>query len=92
MNIDLRKYIEKNNMFDKNETIVLALSGGVDSMVLFNVLTTSDLDLKIIETNNGVMNNSSLSEVILQPGKNIIKVRFDDGIKHTLKLHAYEAK
>jgi hypothetical protein len=38
------------------------------------------------------MNNSSLSEVILQPGKNIIKVRFDDGIKHTLKLHAYEAK
>jgi hypothetical protein len=64
--------------------------------VLINVKAGTDngedLDLKIIETNNGVTNNSSLSEVILQPGKNIIKVRFDDGIKHTLKLNAYEAK
>lgn len=48
MNNNLIKYIENENMFNKNETIVLALSGGVDSMVLFDILMNIDLKLKII--------------------------------------------
>lgn len=38
MNKDLLKEINKNELFTKNETVVVALSGGVDSMVLFNIL------------------------------------------------------
>ena len=48
MNIDLRKHIESKKIFNKNETIVLALSGGVDSMVLFDILMNLDLNLKIV--------------------------------------------
>jgi len=48
MNIDLRRYIENKKIFSKNETIVLALSGGVDSMVLFDILINIDLDLNVI--------------------------------------------
>jgi len=51
-----------------------------------------DVDLNILDTDHGRTNNSSIKDVILQPGKNIIKVRFDDGIKHTLRLSAYEAQ
>lgn len=64
--------------------------------VLINVRAGTDngedVDLNIIETDHGRTNNSSINAVSLQPGKNIIKVRFDDGIKHTLKLSAYEAQ
>ena len=48
MNIDLRKHIESKNIFKKDETIVLALSGGVDSMVLFDILLNIDLNLNIV--------------------------------------------
>lgn len=48
MNIDLRKYIENLKTFEKNETVVLALSGGVDSMVLFDILMHVNLNLKVI--------------------------------------------
>ncbi|WP_194775020.1 hypothetical protein [Pararhodonellum marinum] len=51
-----------------------------------------DLPLAIIEADQGKHNGSSISELSLAKGKNIIMVRFDDGIKHTLKLSAYEAK
>ena len=84
MNIDLRKYIEKNNMFDKNETIVLALSGGVDSMVLFNVLTTSDLDLKIIlaHVNHNKREESKMEYQML---KKLAK-------KHNIPFEGYEVE
>jgi tRNA(Ile)-lysidine synthetase-like protein len=38
--------VENKNLFNKNEPIVLALSGGVDSMVLFDILL--QLDVKVI--------------------------------------------
>jgi len=45
---NLLKIIETKKYFNKNETIVLALSGGVDSMVLFDILNKSTKNLKII--------------------------------------------
>ena len=35
---DLITHVSKKNLFDENETIVVALSGGIDSMVLFDIL------------------------------------------------------
>ncbi len=51
-----------------------------------------DADLNILEVDHGSANQSKISGLNLTQGKNIIKVRFDDGIKHTLKLTAYEAQ
>ncbi|PAT02577.1 tRNA lysidine(34) synthetase TilS [Candidatus Izimaplasma bacterium ZiA1] len=48
MTNNLLKTIESKKYFTKNETIVLALSGGVDSMVLFDILSKSSKNLKII--------------------------------------------
>ena len=48
MKRDLRKLIIAKDIFKKNETIVLALSGGVDSMVLLDILCNNELKLKLI--------------------------------------------
>jgi tRNA(Ile)-lysidine synthetase-like protein len=84
MNIDLRKYIEKNNMFDENETIVLALSGGVDSMVLFNVLMNIDLNLKIVlaHVNHNKREDSKMEYQML---KKLAK-------KHNIPFEGYEVE
>ena len=38
MLIEFKKYIDKHNLIEKDDKILLALSGGVDSMVLANLL------------------------------------------------------
>ena len=48
MKRDLRKLVLNKKFFIKNETIVVALSGGVDSMVLLDILNNLDLKLNII--------------------------------------------
>jgi len=45
---NIQKHILNKKLFDKNETIVVALSGGVDSMVLLHILMNLELDLKLI--------------------------------------------
>ncbi len=41
---EFKKYIERYNLIDKNDKILLALSGGVDSMVLARLLLLSQRD------------------------------------------------
>lgn len=84
MNIDLRTYLEKNNTFDKNETIVLALSGGVDSMVLFNILINLSLNLNIIlaHVNHNKREESKMEYQML---KNLAK-------KHKIPFEGYEVE
>jgi tRNA(Ile)-lysidine synthetase-like protein len=48
MKFNLQKHILNKNLFEENETIILALSGGVDSMVLFHILNTIELNLNVI--------------------------------------------
>ncbi|MBN2605402.1 MAG: tRNA lysidine(34) synthetase TilS [Bacilli bacterium] len=48
MIIDLQKHIESLQLFKPQDTIIVALSGGVDSMVLFDVLQRSKLNLNLI--------------------------------------------
>lgn len=46
MSLDLVKLVENKNLFQENEPIIVALSGGIDSMVLFDIL--SKLNHKIV--------------------------------------------
>lgn len=48
MTKDLLKEISKNELFTENETVVIALSGGVDSMVLFDILRNIESNLKLV--------------------------------------------
>lgn len=48
MERNLIKLVAKKKFFTKNETIVVALSGGVDSMVLLDILNKLELDLNLI--------------------------------------------
>jgi len=48
MMIDLQKHIEASNLFQPLDTVIVALSGGVDSMVLFDILRKSKFDLKLV--------------------------------------------
>lgn len=49
------------------------------------------VSLTIGESSSGIPEGSSIINARLCKGKNIIKVKFNDGIKHNLKLTAYEA-
>ena len=48
MGRNLRKFVFEKGIFTKNETVVVALSGGVDSMVLLDILNNLNLDLGLI--------------------------------------------
>lgn len=61
MKNDLLEYIEHKKIFSTNETIVLALSGGVDSMVLFHILNNVNLNLNIVVAH---VNHNKRSESI----------------------------
>lgn len=52
MKKDIKEIISKKNLFSENETIVLALSGGVDSMVLFHILRNLNLNVVIAHINH----------------------------------------
>ena len=41
-------------------------------------------------TNNGTIKDNIISDVVLEEGKNIIKILFSDNMRHALKLKAYE--
>ncbi|KFZ26519.1 MAG: tRNA(Ile)-lysidine synthase [Candidatus Izimaplasma bacterium HR2] len=79
MNIDLRKYIENKKIFDKNETIVLALSGGVDSMVLFDILMNINLNLKVIlaHVNHNKREESKMEYEMLKKLANTNNIPFE---------------
>lgn len=51
-----------------------------------------ELELNVLETNEGSAMGNVIRNVNLVEGKNIIQIKFDDNLKHTLKLAAYEAQ
>ena len=81
---------EKNNFIhsliikssENYSGVTIDIKGGTDN--------GEDTELDIIETDAGSIQQNQITGVNLTKGKNIIKVRFDDEIKHTLKVTAYE--
>jgi hypothetical protein len=51
-----------------------------------------ETELIIAEVDQGNIHQSGISGITLKKGKNVISVRFNDNIKYTLKLNAYEAQ
>ena len=49
-----------------------------------------DDSLEILTSDNGNVSNNTLKNVSLNSGRNLIKVRFADNLKHTVKIKAYE--
>lgn len=82
MKKNLKDYIVKNNFFTQDETIVLALSGGVDSMVLFDVLMNLELNLNIVlaHVNHNKREESKMEYEMLK------KL----AISHKIKFEGYE--
>jgi hypothetical protein len=64
--------------------VTLNIKGGTDN--------GEEVELNLKSVNQGYIKENEISGIELIQGKNIIKVKFDDGIKHTLKLIAYEAQ
>ncbi len=52
MKVDLREFVNAKNYIDDNEPVVIALSGGVDSMVLFDILYSLDANIIIAHVNH----------------------------------------
>ena len=48
------EYIKKHNLVNKNEAVVIALSGGIDSMVLFHCLYNLGYKLIVCHINHKV--------------------------------------
>lgn len=52
----------------------------------------SDEVINIRKSDQGVISQNSISNLTLHEGKNVVKVRFFDNMKYTIKLKAYEIK
>jgi len=83
MKFDLKAFIQKKEYIDKNEPVVIALSGGVDSMVLFNILYSLNCNIVIAHVNHNKREASfneyeELKEMAIQ--KNIVfeGITFDE--------------
>lgn len=51
MNEELRKFIDKNKLIDKSDRILLAVSGGIDSMVMAHLFVELKADIGIAHCN-----------------------------------------
>jgi hypothetical protein len=51
-----------------------------------------DYNVRILLSNNGTAENSSVKGVELQEGLNRIKIQFDDNLKHSIGVRAYEVR
>ena len=49
-----------------------------------------DDGIEIYSTNNGTVQGNKLKGIALSTGKNQIKIRFADNLKHSIKIKAYE--
>ena len=52
MTLDLIKSVENKGLFTKNEPLIIALSGGIDSMVLFDILEKLNENIVIAHVNH----------------------------------------
>jgi hypothetical protein len=49
-----------------------------------------DTKVEIIDTDKGKIFGNSIRNISLTTGKNLLKIRFDDDMKHSIELRAYE--
>ncbi len=59
MEKQFRSFISQNNIFTENDTILLALSGGIDSVVLFSLLLKQKIRFVVAHCNFGLRGKES---------------------------------
>jgi hypothetical protein len=64
--------------------VVIDIKGGTDN--------GENIDLRIKEIDQGNVQDNKVTGISLVQGKNIFRVQFEDGIKYSLIITAYEAK
>jgi tRNA(Ile)-lysidine synthase len=62
----IKSTIEKYNLIDKNDKIVVGVSGGPDSICLLHVLYTLGYNLCVAHVNHGLRENAVLEEIFVQ--------------------------
>lgn len=75
------------------EHVIVINSNKNTSNAFIKIVTTGDEwneDLPIEYSNNGNFTENKLDNVILVKGKNFIRVRFADNLRHSIKIKAYE--
>ena len=64
--------IKKYNLFEKNNSVIVAVSGGADSMALLHFMkhfaTTHQLRLIVAHVNHKKRENSELDEILVEQG------------------------
>jgi len=83
MKVDLTKFIEEKNYTNKNEPIVVALSGGVDSMVLFNILYSINKNIIIAHVNHNkreasILEYEELEQMAIHKNVTFEGIKLDD--------------
>jgi tRNA(Ile)-lysidine synthase len=76
-------FIQDNRLFDPHEKVLLAISGGIDSMVLMHLFEQSDYNYGVVHCNFQLRDDDSMrdelfvKEQVLQHGVSFYSTRFD---------------
>lgn len=87
MKKDLVKYVKSKNLFQPNETVIVALSGGVDSMVLFDILSKLHVTIVIAHVNHKSRKASDKEYISIRDFAKEKKVLFEG---HTITVYNKE--
>lgn len=90
--VKLRVVAEKDGNFYNHTLIILCNEEIKNAELELFVGGDNDKDdeILIISTDVGIAKNNRIKNVILSAGKNLIKVRFADNLKHSIKIKTYE--
>ena len=74
---DFNQFIEKHQLFTKKDRILLAVSGGIDSMVMAKLFSLTDYEFGIAHVNFGLRGEESMEdEVFVKKFAKSLKVPF----------------
>ena len=62
MNNQFHKFIKKNNLFSKNDKVLIAVSGGIDSIVMLDLFAKTKLEIAIVHCNFQLRSDESMED------------------------------
>lgn len=98
MKLNILNYINEKNLFTENEPIVVALSGGIDSMVLFDIISKLNKNTIIAHVNHNKRPESIDEFKYIQKMAKAKKIPFegysidktDNNFHHDSRLQRYD--
>lgn len=92
--VRLKVAAQKENDIFYHNLIITSDNDIANAEIELLVCADNDKDdgIAIISTDNGEIDKNKLKKVILFSGRNFIKIRFADNLKHSVKIKAYEVQ